>query len=534
MVTFRKKDKSNEPDLPNELVRLKRRVRELEAVNQLAELTGSTMDVERILRVIVDEAIRLTEASQGSISIVDGEAPSGMTTLVRGKESGHRGDTLRVDGSLTGWVLQNKKPLVVKDLSRDERFPGFRGKDYEVKTVLSVPLFSKGRVIGAVNLCNRRDGRAFTEDDVSLVSTLSSQSVRVIDSARLYERVARENLLLKREVGGKYHFESIVGRSEAMRRVFALLERVISSEASVVIQGESGTGKELVAKAIHYNGPRKEGPFVPVECGAIPDGLLEREFYGHERGVFTGADRDKIGLFQEANGGTIFLDEISNMAPALQVKLLRALEEREVRPLGATKAQKIDVRIISASSGDLEDLVAQGLFRADLFYRLNVVTVTLPPLRDRKDDISLLANHFLSAFGDTAGKRVWRFSPEAMRLLELYSWPGNVRELQHVVERGITLATPEEEEIGPIHLPEKVVHSPTHLPALTEGKALKEILDGVKREVILDALEKYDWNKTQAAKRLRVSRQGLIKMIQELRLAPRDTSTQLSIVGHRP
>lgn len=515
MVTFRRRDRSKSPEQGDELDRLNRRVRELEALNRLAGLIGSTMEVDKILKIIVDEAIVLTDATQGSISIVDEEAPSGMTTLVRGEQSELHGITFKVDRSLTGWVLHNREVLLVEDLCRDHRFPGFRGKDYKMKTVLSVPLISKGRVVGAINLCNKRGG-PFTADDVRLVSIFSSQSAQIIESARLFEKVSRENIFLKKEVRGRYQFEGIIGQSPSMGPVFALLEHIVSSEANVVLQGESGTGKELLARAIHYNGPRREGPFVPVECGAIPESLLESELFGYVRGAFTGAVKDKPGLFQQASGGTLFLDEITNMGPTLQSKLLRALQEREIRPVGATVAKKIDVRIISASSKNLKDLVAQGIFREDLFYRLNVVTVNIPPLRNRKEDIPSLADHFLNAFRKVTGKKLPGFSSEAMRLLELYHWPGNVRELKNVVERAVALSSVEDEQIGPSHLPEEILHTSQLPPLSTEGKTLKNILQEVKHRAIVEALEKHGDNRTKAAQVLGVSRQGLIKMLKEM------------------
>ena len=519
MDPFRMRDKSERNELGEKISLLNRRVRELETLNRTASLIGSTMEVEKILKIVVDEAVSLTESDQGSISIIRPEAPSGMTTIIRGEQSELRGITHSVDQSLCGWVLENKKPLLVEDLSKDDRFPGFRGKGCEIKSVLSAPLRVKDHIIGVITLYNIRENAAFTEDDVRFVSILSSQSAHVIEGARLLEKVCRENVLLKKEVGGRYQFKNIIGRSPAMRSVFTLLERGVSSEANVVLQGESGTGKELVAKAIHVNGPRREGRFVPVECGAIPDNLLESELFGHVKGAFTGAVKDKAGLFQEANGGTLFLDEISTMDLNLQAKLLRVLQEREVRPVGATIPKKVDVRIISASIENLRDLVALGSFREDLFFRLNVVTLNVPPLRHRKEDIPLLANHFLGRFQNPTGTKRRKFSPETMRLLELYSWPGNVRELENVVERAVTLASSEEEEIGPKHLPDDIFPKGNVLPFQTDQHTLKNLLREVKRRAIVDALERHKYNKTKAAEALGISRQGLIKMLKEIHIS---------------
>ena len=519
MVPSRDKGISDRHGLREELDILNRRVRELEALNKVAGLISSTMEVENVLRIIVEEAISLTDSSLGSISIINPEAPNGMTTFVRCEEPELRGITSTVDENLTGWVLENEKPLIVEDLSRDTRFPGLCRKSYGIRSVLSMPLISKGTIVGAINLCNKKKGTTFNEDDVRLVSILSSQSAQVIEGARLFEKVSRENILLKKEVGERSKYKNIVGQSPAMQPVFSLLEHVVASEASVVLQGESGTGKEMIAQAIHRNSSRREGAFVPVECGAIPENLLESELFGYVKGAFTGAVKDKIGLFQQASGGTLFLDEISNMDLNLQAKLLRAIQERKIRPVGATLAKTIDVRIISASRSDLKDLVTQGSFREDLYYRLNVVTVNIPPLRQRKEDISLLANHFLTKFQGSTGTKLRKFSSEAMRLMELYDWPGNVRELMNVVERAVTLASPDDEKVQCRHLPDDILQGQGSVPVQTEDQTLKDTLREVKRKAIVDALVKCGNIKTKAAEDLGISRQGLIKMMKELNLS---------------
>jgi transcriptional regulator with GAF, ATPase, and Fis domain len=515
MVPFQKKHQTHESGQRNEVERLSLRLKELEALNRIAGLVGATTDFERTLKTIIEEVRTLTHAMLGSISVVDESSLDGMTTLVRGERMDIDSITYTVDRSLTGWVLEHKKPLVIEDLKQDQRFSGFHEKDYGIQTVLSVPLVLGGNVIGSMNMCNKRDG-TFTDDDIRLVSIIASQSAPVIESARLYQKMYKENVLLKKEVGEKYQFSGIIGRSRAMRSVFALLERIISSEANVIIQGESGTGKELIAKAIHFNGSRREKPFIPIDCGAIPENLLESELFGYVRGAFTGATMDKSGLFQEASGGTLFLDEISNMGQILQSKLLRVLQEQEVRPLGSTTAHKVDVRVISASSYDLKTMVSQSSFRKDLFFRLNVVTIDLPPLRQRIEDIQLLAHHFLQEFGAAADKELTGFASEAIRMLEQYDWPGNVRELENVVERSVVLAGPQDEKIGLSLLPEEIRASQELRHLSMRGKTLKHVLREVKCRLIADYLRMFEGNKTKVAKALGISRQGLLNMINEL------------------
>ena len=264
--------------------------------------------------------------------------------------------------------------------------------------------------------------------------------VRIFTQRALQEgRTRRELAALRREVHQKFEYANIIGKSKAMRDVFSLIERVAPSNSTVLIQGKSGTGKELVAKAIHYNSPRRRSPFVPINCGAIAETLLESELFGHVKGAFTGAIANKKGIFEEAQGGTIFLDEIADTSPGMQVKLLRVLQEREIRRVGGNDTIKVDVRLIASTNRNLAEAVRERDFREDFYYRLNVIPLILPPLRDRPEDIPLLARRFLAGFAAEAGSEVTGISTEAMRALMHYAWPGNIRELENVIERAVTL-----------------------------------------------------------------------------------------------
>jgi two-component system response regulator PilR (NtrC family) len=267
-------------------------------------------------------------------------------------------------------------------------------------------------------------------------------------------RLREENLLLKRALNSRYEFSNILGSSDAMQQVFATIRTVAGTTSTVLVTGESGTGKELVARAVHFNSLRRDQPFVAVNCGAVPENLLESELFGHVRGAFTGAHANKKGLLEAADGGTIFLDEIGEMPPSMQVKLLRVLQDRRFRRLGGTDEIEADVRVIAATNQDLMKMVAEGRFREDLYYRLNVLSITLPPLRDRREDIPLLAEHFLEHFASQMSKRVHTISAEAMRLLQEHAWRGNVRELQNAMERAVALE--QTEAILPEHLPEAI------------------------------------------------------------------------------
>jgi transcriptional regulator with PAS, ATPase and Fis domain len=257
------------------------------------------------------------------------------------------------------------------------------------------------------------------------------------------KKLQKENILLKRRLKERYKYDELVGVSHKLQEIYEIIDRISLNSPTVLIQGESGTGKELVAKVIHQNSNRKDKPFVPVNCGAIVEGLLESELFGHVKGAFTGATRDAIGLFKAAEGGTIFLDEVAEINPSVQVKLLRVLQEKKVRPVGDTKEYKVNVRVIAATNKDLDEAIKKGALRKDLFYRLNIVSIKMPPLREIKEDIPLLINYFLNKFNSRSKKKVGRLSPEAMDILLNYNWPGNVRQLVNVIERAFALGVNE-------------------------------------------------------------------------------------------
>ena len=329
------------------------------------------------------------------------------------------------------------------------------------------------------------------------------------------ERLKEENLRLKsrvKEIDAKYSFENIVARSEAMGRVFELVQKVADHKTTVLITGESGTGKELIAKAIHTSGFRAAGPLVTINCGGIPENLLESELFGYKKGAFTDATRDKLGRFEEADGGTIFLDEIGELPIALQVKLLRVLQEEEIMPLGQVGSKRIDVRVIAATARDLQTEVSAGRFREDLYYRINVMTIHLPPLRERRGDIPLLLGYFIEAFNKKLKKTIEGVSSEAMRILMEYDWPGNVRELENVTERAVLLAPGR--WITPADLAE--TSSPKQGPI--EALSIKKASVRLERNLIEKALKVTNGNKSQAAKILEISRPMLISKIKTYEL----------------
>jgi two-component system response regulator PilR (NtrC family) len=336
----------------------------------------------------------------------------------------------------------------------------------------------------------------------------------LVEQALEKKDIISENRALREEIKRKFSYEFIIGSSEPMVRIFELIEKIAPTKANIMVQGESGTGKELIARALHSKSDRKDNPFVEINCAAIPESLLESELFGHVKGAFTGAIQNKQGLFELASRGTIFLDEIGEMPVSLQGKLLRAIQERAFRRVGGNDLVRVDVRVVSASKRDLQELVNEGSFRDDLYYRLNVVCINVPSLRERKDDIPILADYFLKKYSLEIGKDVKKISPEAMRMLLQYDFPGNVRELENIIERSVILGT--KDQITPDSLPEslKVTGGEDDLPSLPisfgiEGSSLDDIVSDIEKNFLLKAMERSGNSRTEAAKLLGISFRSL-------------------------
>ncbi|KGG80468.1 ATPase AAA [Caloranaerobacter azorensis H53214] len=371
---------------------------------------------------------------------------------------------------------------------------------------MRIPIKRNGKVIGAV-------GKVMFKDVSDLV-TLTNKVNRLEQELEYYKRE------LNKERTAKYSFKDIIGSSASIQAVKELAMKVAKTDSNVLITGESGTGKELFAHAIHNASKRYLGPFIRINCAAIPEELLESELFGYEEGAFTGARKGgKKGKFELANGGTILLDEIGDMSIKMQAKLLRVLQEKEIERLGGDVVRNIDVRIIASTNKDLEMLVRQGLFREDLYFRLNVMSIKIPPLRERKEDISILAKKLLVKVSSKLGKYVEGISNDAIKCLESYDWPGNIRELENVIERAINLLD-SDLIIKPEHLPEKITKNKTK-KYFYEGKGLKNIIEEIEKEIILKCLEENDWNKNKVAKILGISRVGLYKKIERYNLNKR-------------
>ena len=386
--------------------------------------------------------------------------------------------------------------LVMPDMDGIEVLKKIKQQNPQIDVVV---MTSYGTVTNAV------DAMKLGASDYITKPFKRDELIVVIEKILQMQHLEGEVDRLRLELGEKYTFGNIIGESAKIKKIFEIISNVSNTEANILIQGETGTGKELVARAIHYNSARKNYPFVKVDCAALTETLLESELFGHEKGAFTGAIKDRIGRFRTADHGTIFLDEIGNISLAVQAKLLRVLQDSEFEAVGGDKPIKVDVRIIAATNADLEGNVEKGLFRRDLFYRLNVIRIFLPPLRERTDDIPLLASHFLSIHNEKNRKTVEGISREAINKLMSYTWQGNIRELENVIERAVILC--KGKVIEPADIP--LYQEKTGFPQGLSGKPLQELMDQVERQIIINTLELTGTDKEKAAKVLQISRASL-------------------------
>ena len=427
-------------------------------------------------------------------------------------------DTTGGSRSLIEMVLKKKAAILVAD-APEEMAQSASILSASIRSIMAVPMWNGNQIAGVIQCDNRTKRGMFQERDLEYLTLLSYQSILAIENARMYqqleekkERAQSENNYFRQRTSVRC-FSDIIGSSLAMKRIFDQLEKVIDTRVAISVRGETGTGKELIASAIHYQSRRRDKMFVAQNCAALPETLLESELFGHVKGAFTGAERDKKGLFEIADGGTLFIDEIADMPLSLQVKLLRVLQEGEIRPLGSTQVKFVDVRIISASHKNLEEEVAAGRFREDLFYRLHVFPILLPPLRERKEDIPLLVAHFMEKYASGMLKTV-SMDPLTLREMQEVPWKGNVRELENEVQRLVILA----DDNGVI-MPSALRPQLRQESSLVAEKAvlaqgsLKEMMEEVERQILGRVLEECDQNKTRAAGRLGITREGLHKKL---------------------
>jgi DNA-binding NtrC family response regulator len=471
-------------------------------MSEITELAAESLHLQRTARVvgnprilIIDDEHAIRESLDTLLTLEGfsvssaGDGPSGLELLSRNEY-----DLLLLDLALPGQSGIDLLPRIV-----------------EMQPNLPVIMITAYGTVGNVVDAIRAGAENFVQkpwDNEKLLADIRAAVAR--------HRAEEEVVQLKRTLKQRYNFENIVGKSEPMLRLFDLIAQVAPSRSTVLIQGESGTGKELIAKAIHANSPRRDRPFVPVNTGAVPSELLESTLFGHVKGAFTSAVTAKKGLFEVANGGTLFLDEIGTMGMDMQAKILRVLQDRRFMHLGGVQEIQVDVRIIAATNVNLQEAVREGRFREDLFYRLNVICLELPPLRSRREDVPLLAAHFLKFYAEENGTEDRSLSPEAMRIIMDYEWPGNVRELENAMERGVVLST--SRTISPDLLPTQLTGS-TYSASLLDHEpnaSLFDLMEEIERRIISDRLERCHWNQTEAAEYFKIPLSTLNQKIKRL------------------
>jgi transcriptional regulator with GAF, ATPase, and Fis domain len=522
---------------------------------EIAQAITSELNLKRLLALILDSVVEITEAERGFV-ILSEDRNRMKVKVARNfdQESVTRADD-KFSHSIAEEVLRDGQTIMSTAAQQDRRFESFDSVNLlKLRSVLCLPLKLRDRTIGTLYLDHRFKTGAFKDSELALIESFCAQAAIAIENARLYEenRAAEEELKIRKQevdelnsmLGEKlrdkdfeldqyrshaprkddfeYDYSFIVGESPRMMAIFQLLERVIPSDVPVLIAGESGTGKELIAKAVHVNGPRAKKPFVKENCAAIPETLLESELFGYKKGAFTGADRDKAGLLQQADGGTLFLDEIGEMSLDMQKKLLRVLQEQEFRPVGGRETVKVDVRLVTATNKQLKKSVEEGSFREDLLYRINVITLEMPPLRDRLEDVPLLLEHFLQHFAQRSNVPAKRVDDIALRFLLQYHWPGNVRELENEVQRACAIggAILSRDDFSPDVVAGEVATPREGDETANWKEIVKMTAHQKEREIILKSLEENDWKKSGAARALGISRPTLDGKIRTFGLAP--------------
>jgi len=483
-----------------------RHVRELDILYKISRILAAGTHRRQALAEVVDVLENELGLNRGTITLL---APDGNEIRIEVAhsfpEERSREVRYRMGEGVTGKVMQTGKAMIVPKVSEEplflNRFERWNVAKEDI-SFICVPISIGQEVIGTISVDRVYDKDVSLEEDMRMLSIVASMVANDVrtrrEEALRRQELEDENLRLRHELEDRYRPENIIGNSNAMRDVYRQIHQVAGSDTTVLIRGESGTGKELVAHAIHYSSRRAKGPFIKVNCATLNENLLESELFGHEKGAFTGAIQSRKGRLEEANGGTLFLDEIGDFAAATQVKLLRILQERQFERVGSNRTIKTDTRIISATNRNLEKAVEQGIFRQDLYYRINVFPVFLPPLRERKDDILLLADYFVEQYSKKMGKDVRRISTPAINMMVAYHWPGNVRELENCIERAVLLSS--EGVIRAHHLPPTLQTSDASNTVGTGS--LKERVSLFERDVIVDALKRCNGNVAAAARDL--------------------------------
>lgn len=487
-------------------------------INTSLLINSNYSDLNILLEKIVESAMIVAEGEAASLLILENDGSRLRFEVAIGPKGIDAKKIVVGLNGIAGWVIKNNKGLIANDVANDPRFDPTvqESTGYKNRNMVAVPMCIKDECIGVIEVLNKVGGKDFDSDDLTVLELFANQTAIAYQNARFYKRSREEIVYLQDRLKQDKEYHTFIAVSKIMTEKLELCKSVAASDASVLILGESGVGKELIAEQIHLNSARENMPFIRVNCAALPENLLEDELFGHVKGAFTDAVGDRKGRFELADKGTIFLDEIGDIPLALQTKFLRVLQEMSFEKIGSSKTIKIDTRIIAATNKNIEELVAQGKFRVDLYYRLNVLPIYVPPLRTRKEDIPELANFFLKKFGKEVKKDFLDFSESALNMIKAYSWPGNIRELENVVERACVLGKPPYIEKKDLLLK----------PDISEGvfaseypvTDLKTAVNSFKKNYITDILDKKQWNQTLTAETLGIQRTYLSRLLKELEI----------------
>ena len=483
---------------------------EIDSYRRLYELTEKLMSgssIEELLDHVIDLVISITQAERGFMILRREDQNLDFTVARNINHETIENAINYVSDSIISKVIQSRRPVIVSDALNDQHFANSASvMNLQLTSVMCVPLIARGNLLGIIYLGNNNVINLFTADKLQLLEILAGQAALLIQNALLINELKLEGRELKARIENM-RYGSMIGSSDAMREVFGKIDKVADVNIPVLIQGETGTGKELVAQEIHNKSGRHKGPFVVINCGAIPRELLESELFGHVKGSFTGATANKMGKFKAASGGTLFLDEIGDMPMELQVKILRVLEDHKVVPVGDTRHQEVDIRIVAATNKPLEQAVKDGVFREDLFYRLNVITIWLPPLRERSGDLLLIAKYFLARYGTEYNRKLKGFSQKALESIRQHGWRGNVRELENRIKKAVIMAEKKLIE------PEDLDLNPDQLAPI---KPLAVAREEFQINYIREALERNNGNRTKAAQILDVDPRTIFRYLEKM------------------
>ncbi len=481
----------------------------LRKLHAFSERLMTTASVDELLETLLDAVVEFTGAKRGVVLLVDPEETQG-TPRVRASRHVRReaieDPQGQISDSIVRRVIDSKRPVIVSDALSDTTFGQSESvMALQLSSVMCAPLLSQGNVIGALYVANDEVKHLFERNQLEVLTIFAGQASLILQNAMLLNALRADKRKLEAELSDK-RFGQIIGACPSMMEVFRKLTKVAATDIGVLITGETGTGKELIAREIHRRSNRERGPFITVNCGAIPENLIESEMFGHVKGAFTGAIASRPGKFQQADGGTLFLDEVGELTPALQVKLLRAIQERIVYRVGDSKPEKCDIRIVAATNRNLDEMIKTGEFREDLYYRLNVVNLWLPPLRDRGDDVFIIAKALLSKYADEMASTVRGYSPQALAAIKKYNWPGNIRQLENRIKKALVLCdqsllAPDDMDLGP-EAQEPIV-------------PLEKAKEDFQRRYVLEVLERNNGNRTQTARDLGVDPRTIFRYLEK-------------------